>query len=304
VVPVGCVPNLRLDGLASAGALGQMIEDRWTSLFPQMEVTERPDRVVLALLEGRMALLIDNTPFTLIVPTTFNTLMHSPEDYALRWPLASFSRFVRFFAVILTLLLPAFYIALVTYHPEMLPTRMLVSIGVSALEIPYPMVVEVLLLQLAIELIREAGLRMPGHIRQTLGIVGGLIVGQSAVQAGLVSTVTVVVVAITGLSVFAVPGFPLAYALLLCRFALILAAGAFGLFGLVTGFLVLLTHLVSLKSFGVAFTEPWAPAHFVSWKDTVLRAPLPAMKTRPAEFGATEGTRADDGRPEAGGGDA
>ncbi|MGE5507504.1 MAG: spore germination protein [Chitinophagales bacterium] len=293
--------TVQIDGTASAGTVGQMIEDRWTSPFPQIEATERPDRMVLALLEGRVGILVDNTPFTLIVPSTFNSMMHSPEDYAIRWPLATFSRFIRFFAVIITLVLPAFYLALVTFHPEMLPTRLLVSIGVSAEDVPYPMMVEVLLLQLAIELIREAGLRMPTQLRQNLAVVGGLIVGQAAVQAGLVSTVTVVVVAVTGLSIFAVPTFPLAYALLLCRFALILAAGTLGLFGLVTGLLMLLTHLVSLRTFGVYYTEPEVPAHFTSWKDTVLRAPSPALQTRPAEYHPQDARRAADARPEVGG---
>lgn len=294
----GRLDTLDADRLTSSGQLEQLLEDDWLSPFPQVEATERTDRVVLALLDGRLALIVDGSSFAMIIPTTFNSLMLSPEDYNLRWHMGSFIRLVRFFAVPLTLLLPGLYLALITFHPEMLPTQLMVSIGFSELDVPYPAVVEVLLMETAIELIREAVLRMPSQLRQAIGVVAGLIVGEAAVRAGLVSNVTVVVMATTAIGSYAIPNYALAFTLRMLRFALIVAAGAFGLYGLITGFIFILVHLCTLKSFGVYYLSPLAPARFQSWLDTVFRAPLPALKTRPKEFAPQDEVRLADRREE------
>lgn len=274
------VDSVSADHIQDTGVLEQFIEDRPSVLAPQTLSTERPDRMAAFLAEGHVGILLDGSPFGLIVPATFWSLLHSAEDYFLRWPFGTFLRLIRVFALLTALLLPATYVALTTFHPEMIPTDLLLAIAATRERVPFPTVVEVLIMELSLELIREAGIRVPGVIGPTLGIVGALILGQAAVAASIVSPILVVIVAITALGSFAVPNFNMAFAVRLSRFVYIVLAAALGFYGIAMGAFVQMMILVNLKSFGVPFMAPVAP-FAPSSGDLVLRYPTWTMERRP-----------------------
>lgn len=276
----GRLEAIDIDGILESGYIEQLIEDTWLSPFPQLQATERPDAVAHALLNGRVAILTDNTPFAMIIPTTINSLMQSPEDYYQRWFIGSFTRMIRFAANFLALILPSLYIALTSFHPEMLPTRLALSIAASREGVPFPAFLEAFIMEGAIELLREAGIRLPGPIGQTIGIVGGLIIGEAAVSASIVSSVMVIVVAVTAISSFAMPTYDVAIAFRLLRFFLMALATILGLYGVILGLMLILTHLAILKSFGVSYLAPWSPLRLKDLKDSIIRFPMMAMKDR------------------------
>ncbi len=271
-----------MDIILDSGYIEQIIEDDWWSPFNTLQDTERPDEVAAGLTEGRLAIIVDNTPFALLAPATFNTQMMSPEDYYVRWPAVNFIRIIRFVASFVALLTPALYIAVVAYHPEMLPTQLALSIAAAREGIPFPSFVEAVIMELALELLREAGLRLPGPIGQTIGIVGGLIVGDAAVRANLVSPVMVVVVALTAIAGFIIPTYSLGFGLRVTRFYLMFMAATLGLYGLTISLLVLLGHLATLTSFGVSFLSPWAPLNVHDLRDSIFRAPWHKLNNRPS----------------------
>lgn len=270
-----------VDVILDSGYIEQLIEDSWWSPFNTVQDTERPDEVAAGLMEGRVAILMDNSPFALLVPATFISQLHSPEDYYLRWPLVNVIRIIRFTAVLVAMLTPGLYIALVAFHPEMIPTQLALSIAATREGIPFPAFVEALLMELSLELLREAGLRLPGPIGQTIGIVGGLIIGDAAVRANLVSPIMVIVVALTAIAGFVIPTYTFGLGIRTLRFFLLISASFFGLYGLTVGALVILGHLCSLDSFGVSYMSPFAPIRLADWKDTILRAPLHRLNRRP-----------------------
>jgi spore germination protein len=288
--------SIDIDAVLETGYIEQFIEDSWLSPFPQMQSTERPDEVVAALLEGRVAIVVDNTPFVLLAPTTLNMLMHSPEDYYHRWLAASVIRAIRFLATFLAMTLPALYIALASYQPEMIPTKLALAIAAAREGVPFPVFLEAFIMEISIELLREAGTRLPGPIGQTIGIVGGIVIGDAAVRASIVSPVMVIVVAITAIGSFAVPKFDVAIALRLFRFLLMILATIFGLFGVVIGLWIILVHLATLKSFGISYLAPQAPTQIPEMRDTVLRAPWPMMHRRPSFMRPKKSDRLDDHR--------
>lgn len=249
----------KIDFVNDTGTLEQLIEDHPRALVPQTIATERPDRCAAFLNEGHVVLVMGTSPFALIIPATFTMFIHTAEDYYLRWPYGSFVRGVRFFAGFIALLLPAIYIAIVNYHQEMLPTDLLLAIATARENVPFPAIVEVLIMEGSFELIREAGVRIPSVIGPTLGIVGALILGQAAVAASIVSPILIIIVAVTALSSFAVPNYSAAFSLRVLRFVFIILAAFLGFFGMAFGITALSVHLVSLKSFGVPFMSPIAP---------------------------------------------
>ncbi|MDN5362831.1 MAG: spore germination protein [Moorella sp. (in: firmicutes)] len=277
--------RIQIDGVLESAYIEELIEDNPTSPFPQIDHTERPDKVVAALLEGRVGILVDNTPFALIVPTIFIQFLQSTEDYYERYYLASFLRLARFIALNIALLLPSFYVAVSTFHQEMLPTNLLVKLASQREGIPFPAVVEALLIELTFELLREAGVRLPRPVGQALSIVGALVIGQAAVNAGLVSPAMVIIVALTGISSFVMPAFAMAITLRLLRFPLLLLAGTAGFYGIALGLLVILVHLTTLRSFGVPYLAPVAPTNFSDFKDVLVRVPRWAMNSRPSQIG-------------------
>ncbi|BCV22496.1 spore germination protein [Moorella sp. Hama-1] len=277
--------RIQIDGVLESAYIEELIEDNPTSPFPQIDHTERPDKVAAALLEGRVGILVDNTPFALIVPTIFVQFLQSSEDYYERYYLASFLRLARFVALNIALLLPAFYVAVSTFHQEMLPTNLLVKLASQREGIPFPAVVEALIIELTFELLREAGVRLPRPVGQAVSIVGALVIGEAAVSASLVSPAMVIVVAMTGISSFATPSYAMAITLRLLRFIMLILAGTIGFYGIMLGLLVILVHLNTLRSFGVPYLAPVAPANFGDFKDVFVRVPRWAMDSRPGQIG-------------------
>ncbi|WP_235886227.1 spore germination protein [Paenibacillus cymbidii] len=273
--------SIRLDAILESGFIEEMIDDAPFSPFNTVQSTERPDKVASALLEGRVAILTDNTPVALIVPTFFWQFMQAPDDYYHRYWVGTFFRIVRYFAFLISLILPSTYVMLVSFHHEMIPTSLALTIASGREVVPFPVLLEALLMELAFELMREAGLRMPKPIGQAVSIVGSLIIGQAAVQAGLVSPFMVIIVAITGISSFAIPSYSSSLALRIFRFPLLLASGSLGLLGFATMFFLLLLHALSIRSFGEPYLAPLSPFRPRDQRDMMLRMPLWMLDDRP-----------------------
>ncbi|MEW6697168.1 MAG: spore germination protein [Bacillota bacterium] len=275
--------RINVDGILESGYIEEFIEDHPYSPFPQVGVTERPDRVAAALLEGRVAIFTDTTPMVLIVPGEFFSLMQAAEDYYNRFFFTSLIRLMRYIAFAIALFLPAFYIAISNYHQEMIPTQLLVSIIAARQGVPMPAFLEALLMEFAFEILREAGVRLPRPVGQAVSIVGALVIGQAAVQASLVSPLMVIVVAMTGIANFAIPQFNISLSVRTLRFPLMILAAVLGLYGVMTGLLVILLHMFSLRSFGVPYMAPVSPFKPKDLKDVMVRAPWWALTRRPSQ---------------------
>ncbi|EMR07200.1 GerA spore germination protein [Bhargavaea cecembensis DSE10] len=286
------------DAILTLAALEELIEERPYSLFPSTMTTERPDRASSFLLEGHVVLLMDNSPDALIAPITFWSLFHTAEDQFLRWAYGNFARIMRLIALFIALLVPAAYLAVITFHPEMIPTDLLLAIAGTRERVPFPSLLELLLLEITFEILREAGVRVPTPLGTTIGIVGALILGQAAVQANLVSPLLVVVIAITGLSNFALPEVGLSVMVRILRFGFLIAAHLLGFVGIALAFAALLAYAASIKSFGVPFFSPLSP-HFPSSRDLFMRPVLRKQQLRPQSMSPQEDQRAE---PEGGGG--
>ncbi|HEY8908818.1 MAG TPA: spore germination protein [Desulfosporosinus sp.] len=270
-----------VDSILESAYIEEMIEDEPFTVFPQIDHSERPDKIAAGILQGQVAIFTDGTPFVLIVPTMMFQFLQSSEDYYDRSIYATAVRVVRFFFLNLALLLPALYIAVTTFHRELLPTSLLISITAARAGAPFPTIIEVLFMEITFEALREAGIRLPKPVGQAVSIVGGLVIGQAAVQANMVSPTTVIIVALTGISSFGIPSYSFALAIRILRFAMIVLAATLGLFGMLLGLLVMQAHLVSLRSFGVPYFAPIAPFNLKDMKDSVMRLPWWAMGERP-----------------------
>ncbi len=273
--------EVKIEAVVDSAYLEELIEDNPFSLFPQVQNTERPDTVVANILEGRVAILMDRSPSALIVPVTAWSFLQASEDYYERYPIATFLRLLRFALAGLALIGPAFWIAIVSYHQELLPTSLLLSVVAAREGIPFPVLVEGLLMELFFEALREAGVRLPRAVGQAVSIVGALVLGEAAVQAGIVSAPMVIVVATTGIASFAMPRFNFGIALRLLRLGLMILSGFLGMFGLLMGLLWLLYHLSALRSFGVPYLQPIAPLTLSDLKDSLVRLPQWLMDRRP-----------------------
>ncbi|WP_379128984.1 spore germination protein [Paenibacillus sp. sgz500958] len=272
---------MHLDSILESGYIEQLMEDNTYSPFPTVYNTERPDSVAGNVLEGRIAIFVDGTPFVLIVPTTFFMFFHAVEDYYQRFDISSWIRLLRLMCLMISLFGPALFIAALNFHQEMIPTPLLINLASQREGVPFPVFVEVLLLEITFEIIREAGIRMPSPIGQTVSIIGGLVLGQAAVQAGIVSPAMVIVVSLTGISSFATPAFNMALSIRILRFGIMFIAAFMGLYGICIASFILVSHMCSLRSLGVPFMSPLAPFILQSLKDSILRAPLKFMKQRP-----------------------
>ncbi|WP_238456450.1 spore germination protein [Desulfotruncus arcticus] len=271
---------IRADYLSEPGLVEQMIEDSPGVPVPQVLTTERPDRVAANLLEGKVAIFVNGNPFVMLVPCTFFNLMQSPEDAYIRWPSGSFIRIIRYLGLFMALLLPAHYVAIVAYHPEFIPTDLLLAMTGAREKVPFPSIVEVLLMETSFELIREAGIRIPGTVGTTLGIVGALILGQAAVSANIVSPILIIVVAVTALGSFAIPNYSFSLSIRLLRFVYILLGSVMGLMGILIGVYIHVGVMVTLKSFGIPFMAPAAPVT-IKGTDYFMRGPVWQQETRP-----------------------
>ncbi len=267
------------DGILAAGNIEQAISDTPYSPFSTINYSEKPDVVAARLLEGRVGILIDGTPFVLTVPMFFAESFQTSEDYYISYYFASFLRLLRYASFFISITAPAIYVALTTFHQELIPTELLYSMTQAREGVPFPAALEALVMLLAFEIIREAGIRLPRPVGQAISIVGALVMGQSAVAAGLVSAPLVIVIAITAVANFVVPS--QADAATLIRILLLLLAAWMGGVGIITGLLFILIHLASISSFGVPFLSPYAPMQPSDLKDSFIRAPQWLMVTRP-----------------------
>ncbi|UJF33528.1 spore germination protein [Paenibacillus hexagrammi] len=267
------VQQVKLKIVLESGYIEELIADNRLSIFPQVLPTERPDRTVAGLASGRVAILVDNTPFVLIAPTTPFEMLQAAEDYSQQYLVASVMRWLRMWLSFSALVFPSLYIALTTMHQEMLPTSLLLSIASSREAVPFPAIVEAFLMELAFEALREAGIRLPRPVGQAVSIVGALVIGQAAVQAGLVSASLVIVVSFTGIASFIFPSYSQGLSIRMLRFPLMIFAGALGLYGILLALLALLIHLLKLQSFGVPYLSPTSPLHVKGLKDVLFRVP-------------------------------
>jgi spore germination protein len=276
--------SFSIDAVPDSGILEQLTgRFSWTP-FPRFQTTERPDKASMAVLDGRIVLLSDNSPVALLLPTTLNSLMQTGDDYYGGFEIASFLRCIRYIALVLAFSLPGLYLAVTCFHPQLLPTSLALSLAEARAGVPFPGIVEILFLELAFELLREAGLRMPGPIGNTIGIVGGLIIGQAAVSANLLSPIVVIVTALTALGSFSLPNEELSEAIRLLKYGMILLCGFFGIYGFVFGWLFLLIHLVRLESFDIPYLMPFVAAPkdgITAATDGILRGPLQKLAIRP-----------------------
>ena len=271
---------IKVDYVSDSGTIEQFIEDSPFSLYPSILSTERPDRTAAFLSEGHVVLIVNNNPFALVVPITLVGLMHTAEDAYLRWPFGSFLRILRTVSYFVALSLPALYVAATAYHHETIPTDLAMAIAASREAVPFPVVVEVLLLAFSFELITEAATRVPSIIGPTIGIVGALVLGQAAVQAGIVSPILVIVIAMTALAAFTVPNYNLSNTLRVLRYVHLLAGSVLGFYGIAVVFFVDVARLSVQRSFGVPMLNPITPMKG-GQGDVILRGPVFHMEKRP-----------------------
>lgn len=256
--------------LASSKQLANLISDNPNSIFPLIQETERPDKFVASIYEGRIGIITENTPSALLAPVTLPILMQSVDDYYEKWLIGSVIRLSRYLALVMSTLFPSIYIAITTFHPGMLPTDLVLSIAGSRAGVPFPAIVEAFLMTVILELLQEASIRLPRVVGQTIAIVGGLVIGQAAVQAGIISPLMVIVISITAITSFAVSDYSLGLATRILRLPFMALAGMLGFFGVAMGGLYLLGYMCSLKSFGVGYMEPLTPYRFRDWRDTFI----------------------------------
>ena len=276
--------NVSLDNVLSTDYLEQSIIDDKASPFPQIQYTERTDKFCTNLLDGRVGLIIDGLPISFIIPGTLLQFVQAPEDYSEHFLISSAVRYLRFTAMFITLLLPAFYISITTFHQEMIPTELTFSIVAAKQGVPFPMFVEVLLMLIAFELLIEAGLRLPQTIGQTVSIVGALVVGQAAVEAKLLSPATVIIVATTAIAGFTMPNQDLSNALRLWRFALAIVASVIGMYGLTMGLFLLIYHWCKIDTFGVPYLSPFIGDEKIQLQDSLFTLPIASRKKRPTSL--------------------
>lgn len=276
--------RIKIDSILETGYIEELIEDNPWSPFSTVAHTERPDKVAAQLLEGRVAILVDGTPYALTVPHLFVEALQSPEDYYERSLISSVTRLLSLFSLVISLLAPSLYVAIITFHQEMLPTALLLSLAAQREAVPFPAFLETFIMEMTFEILRIAGIRLPRQVGQAVSIVGALIIGEAAVRAGLVGAATVIIVALTGIASFAF-SYSASLSIRLLRFPVIVLAGTMGLYGVLCGVLAILAHLATLRSFGVPYLSPAAPLSAGDLKDVVVRAPWWAMLRRPRLVG-------------------
>lgn len=276
------ISSIEIDYLIDCGQLAQLIEDKTYITEPLILTTERPDRVALHLCEGRVAILVAGSPNALVVPAVLNDFMHTTEDNYVRFPYSAHLRFFRAPALFLSILLPGLYIAVVTFHQEMIPTDLLFAIAAAREKVPLPMFLELLLMEIAFEIIREASIRTPSPMGQTLGIVGTLILGQAIVSANVVSPILIIIVAMTGISSFAVANFSLSYSFRILRFIYIFIGAFGGFFAIGIALFIHLCLLSVTTSFGVPYFAPLAPLGKHINRSDLTSTPIWKQEYRPS----------------------
>jgi len=281
-----------VDAVLSAGALDQYIESYTYTLFPQADSTERPDRAIGNMMEGRILLILEGTPMVLVYPATFMQFFQAVEDYTQRTVLSSFVRFLRILAACIVITLPAVYLTLIKFNVELIPIKFVTPVVQSRVGIALTPFLEIMAMEIVVEFLREGGLRLPTKIAQTLSLVGGIIIGDTAIQSKMVSPTTLLIVGITVITTFLIPNYDMSLSIRLLRFPMLVLANIMGIFGIAVGWFILLVHLSSLDSLGVPYFE----FHKSDMKDTFIRAPLWKMNKRPEAIPNTNPIRQTDFR--------
>ncbi|MBU9712595.1 spore germination protein [Bacillus tamaricis] len=274
------VKNIEYQGFVGMPIFKQMLEDKPFSPFPQHGISVRTDYTTEALLDGRVIVMVDGSPEAAILPATFFEMFTTTEDFYNRWTTASLLRVIRLGGFLVSILLTSTYVSVLTYHPEMLPPTLLLMLSESRTQVPFPPVLEVLIIEMVIEILREAGARMPTKIGQTIGIVGGIVIGTAAVEAGLSSNVLIVLVAVSALLSFLPPNYLMSNAIRLVRYGFIIAGGLLGMYGQIIFFAWLMNHLSNLTSLGSPYMTPFIPRQWTDLFNSVFRAPINFIVTR------------------------
>lgn len=275
------ITELEVDYIPGSTVLGQYLDTNSWTVFPQLMTTELPDRVSISLFRGKVAVLMDRSPDAVYGPTPFFSFFESTEDVYMRWNMALFLRFLRLFATFLSVLLTPAYVAVLTYHYEVIPSALLVSLGESRSKVPFPPVLEALLLEFVIELLREAGARLPTKVGQTMGIVGGIVIGQAAVQAGFTSNILIIIIALSALGSFTTPSYLMGTAIRIIRFPVILLAGLWGGIGIMMAFCFFLIHLIKLDTLGGPYLSPVYPLRWKDFGHSFFKIPPQYLSFRP-----------------------
>lgn len=275
------IRSVEIDGIVEGNMFVQLIDENPNSVFPQYMTTERPDGAASKLLGGRIAVIVDGSPSVIICPTAFWDFFSSPDDYYNRWLIGTGLRLLRVIGFIVTIGFTAFYVSVTTFHYEMIPHTMLLNLVESRSRVPFPPLYEALLMETTIELLREAGARLPTKIGQTIGIVGGIVIGQAAVQAGFTSNILIIAVATSAIASFVIPSYVMSASIRLIRFGLIILAGIMGNLGLMMGIGFVVIQLSGITNLGSSYLTPVAPANFKDLLDTFVRSPFWTLKGRP-----------------------
>ncbi|MBM7362079.1 spore germination protein [Priestia taiwanensis] len=272
---------ISMDEVGDGTILAQLMEDKKYSIFPELLNTELPYRVTQSIMNGKIAILIDGSPMATIGPTSFFSFFSANDDAYYRWQMATFYKLLRLFGVFISITLTASYVAALTYHYEIIPSALLMTIGKSRANVPFPPVLEALMLEAIIDLVREAGARLPTKVGQTMGIVGAIVIGQATVSAGLTSNILIIIVAVTALASFTAPKYVFGTAMRIIRYPLIVLAGMYGLIGVVYGLTLLMIHLLRLTSLGRPFLEPIFPLRWEDFTKGIIFMPKKMIKYRP-----------------------
>lgn len=275
------IEKINVDALINTGEITEHIEDNSFTLFPQFLLSERPDTTASELLQGRAVVVFDRSPSVLIGPYSIGSFFQTVDDYSTRWIAASFIRLLRYIAFFVAIFLPSLYIATISFHFEILPLHLIISVGESRVNVPLTPIMEAFLMEITIEMLREAAIRLPTSVGQTVGVVGGIIIGQAAVQAGIVSNIMVIIVALTAIASFMLPNQDFASSIRFIRFPIMFMAAMFGMVGIMIALMILIAHITSLESLGTPYGSPYAPLRFKDLKDTLIRVPMRWMNQRP-----------------------
>ncbi len=292
------IGKVDVDAIINTGELAEFVEDRSFSPFPQLLMTERPDSAASHILQGRFVIVVDRSPSVLIAPVTFVAFFQSVDDYSMRWSIATFIRLLRMFAFMIALFLPSIYISFLTFNFEVIPIQLVLSIAESREKVPFHPFLEAVMMEITLEMMREAGIRLPAPIGQTVGLVGGIIIGQTAVQAGIVSNIMVIVVSVTAIASFIIPNYDMGAAIRFLRFPMMLLAFMFGIVGLVSGAMMLVSHITALTSLGAPYGSPLSPLKFSDLKDAFVRLPLWKMSSRPTNAMPKQSKRQGNNKPD------
>ena len=283
--------GIKTDAILNSNYIFDFICDNPKSPFSQIDTTERPDKAAAVLLEGKVVIIVDGTPIVSILPAVLLQFYQSPDDYYSKSFYGSLKRIYRFFSFIISITLPGIYLALITYHAHLIPTQMLEVLAEGRAEVPFPAVVEILIMQFMIDLLKEANIRLPTKLSQTIGIVGAIVIGQSAVEANLVSPAMIIIVATTTIASHTTPRYSTTHPIKIIRYVMILAAGTLGIYGVWFVWVWLIIHLCGLESFGSPYLSPFAPLKLKDLKDSLIRLSINNLKTRPSTPQTTDVTR-------------